>query len=191
MGCSTKKVTDRALVPDDEAARPLECLYRNRSIQVQTLFGVLTLKRNYYYHIMDETGRCPLDQALDLLRGGTPGVVRLICRAAAISSSYDAAAADRLAYGGLEWCGRNFGRFAAEATPSLLQAQAGQTPSQGGPIDIMYVSEDGTGCHYAVLNSWESKAISPMAPPTSAKPSWAAFLPRPEPIRKGGAIARS
>jgi Uncharacterised protein family (UPF0236) len=138
-------LNDRALVPDDEAARPLECLYRNRSIQVQTLFGVLTLKRNYYYHTMAETGRCPLDQTLDLLRGCTPGVARLICRAAAISSSYDAAAADLLAYGGLELCGRNFGRFVAEATPRLLQAQASQPPSQGDPIDIMYVSEDGTG----------------------------------------------
>ena len=138
-------LNDRSLVPDDEPARPLECIHRNRSIQLQTMFGVHTLKRNYYHHLMGETGRYPLDQALDLVRGCTPGVARLICRAATCSVSYEQAAADLLAYGGIDLCGRNFGRFVAEVTPSLLKAQASQAPSQGDEIDVMYVSEDGTG----------------------------------------------
>jgi hypothetical protein len=138
-------LNDRSLVRDDEPARKLECIYRNRSIQVQTLFGVLTLKRNYYHHLMGETGRYPLDQALDLVRGYAPGVARLICRASSCSVSYEKAAADLLTYGGIDLCGRNFGRFVGEVTPILVQAQASQAPSQGAPIDVLYVSEDGTG----------------------------------------------
>ena len=53
-------LNDRSLVPDDEPARALECIYPNRPIQVQSLFGVLTLMRNYYFHQMAKTGRCPL-----------------------------------------------------------------------------------------------------------------------------------
>jgi hypothetical protein len=90
-------LNERALVPDDEPARALECIYPNRPIQVQTIFGVLTLKRNYYYHLMAKTGRCPLDHQLDLVRGNRPRVARIICRACATSFSYEGAAADLLA----------------------------------------------------------------------------------------------
>lgn len=138
-------LNDRSLVPDDEPARALECIYPNRPIQVQSLFGVLTLMRNYYFHQRAKTGRCPLDHQLDLARGNTPGVARLICRASATSVSYEGAAADLLAYAGLELNGRNFGRFVTDVTPGLLAAQASQLPSGGTSIDIMYVSEDGTG----------------------------------------------
>jgi hypothetical protein len=138
-------LNDRSLLPDDEPARALECIYPNRPIQVQTLFGALTLRRNYYFHQMAKTGRCPLDHMLDLVRGNTPGVAKLICRASSIAVSYEGAADDLLAYAGLELCGRSFGRFVAEVTPSLLEAQASQPASKGDAIDILYVSEDGTG----------------------------------------------
>ncbi len=141
-----KLLNDRQLVHDEEPARALETIYEKRSCQVQTLFGVITLWRRYYYHTKAHTGRCPLDHALDLTRGHTPGVARLICRASAQSASYHHAAADLRAYAGVSLESRNFGRFIAEVTPLLRQAQATlpATPC-AQPIPVLYVASDGTG----------------------------------------------
>jgi hypothetical protein len=81
-----------------------------------------------------------------LVRGHTPGVARLICRASAQSASYHHAAEDLRAYAGLSLESRNFGRFIAEVTPLLRQAQAAlpaAEPAQS--IPILYVASDGTG----------------------------------------------
>jgi hypothetical protein len=74
-------LNDRALVADDEPARPLEIIYHGRLRQVDTLFGVVELRRCYFYHTEAHTGRHPLDEALDLVRGHTPGLARIISRA--------------------------------------------------------------------------------------------------------------
>lgn len=137
---------DRHLVPDEEPARALETIYHDRPCQVQTFFGVIALRRRYYYHTKARTGRCPLDHALDLVRGHTPGVARLICRASAQSPSYRNAAEDLRAYAGLKLESRNFGRFIAEVTPLLRQAQAtlpAEVPRKRLPI--LYAASDGTG----------------------------------------------
>ena len=113
---------------------------------MQTFFGVITLRRRYHYHTKAHTGRCPLDHALDLVRGHMPGVARLICRASAQSSSYHHAAEDLRAYAGLSLESRNFGRFIAEVTPLLRQAQAtlpAAVPEERLPI--LYAASDGTG----------------------------------------------
>lgn len=137
---------DRRLVPDVAAARPLETIYEDRPCQVQTLFGVITLRRRYYYHTKAHTGRCPLDHALDLVHGHTPGLARLICRASAQSASYQAAGQDLLAYTGLDLESRGFGRFVAEITPLLREAQASlPARAPAHPIPIFYVASDGTG----------------------------------------------
>lgn len=74
---------ERALLPDDEPARLLELRHTNRVHRVHTLFGPIKLKRSYYHHQRAKHGRCPLDEALDLVRGHTPALARRICRAAA------------------------------------------------------------------------------------------------------------
>ena len=104
------------------------------------------MRRRYYHHTKARTGRCPLDHALDLVRGHTPGLARLICRASSQGGSYDDDAQDLHAYLGLNLEGRNFGRLVAEATPLLRQAQATlPTANTGEPIPILYVASDGTG----------------------------------------------
>lgn len=92
---------DRTLYPDDEAPRPCEARHRNRSRAVQTLFGQIALRRHYYHHQPSGTGRCPLDETLDLTCGCTPSVARLMLRAASQSHSYEQAAADLDIYAGL------------------------------------------------------------------------------------------
>lgn len=139
-------LNDRALVTDDEPARPLETIYHARPRQVDTLFGVVELRRCYYYHTRAHTGRHPLDEALDLVRGHTPGLARMISRAATHSGSYDEAEADLHTYLGINLKSRNFGRLVAEITPALLAAQATLPPAPvAATIPILYVASDGTG----------------------------------------------
>ena len=138
-------LNDRSLIPDAQPVRPLEIIHENRPRQVHTLFGVIGLRRRYYHHTKARTGRYPLDHALDLVRGHTPGLARLICRASSQGGSYDEAAQDLHACLGLNLEGRNFGRLVAEATPLLRQAQAALPAAAAEPIPILYVASDGTG----------------------------------------------
>jgi hypothetical protein len=141
---------DRECFPDDEPARPLETCYRERSRGVQTLFGKITLRRRYYHHRPSGTGRCPLDEKLEIERGCTPSVARLMCRAASQSHSYAEAAASLRIYAGVDLEARRFGRLVAAEAPVLREALSQLAPalSPSGPpvpIPVLYVSGDGTG----------------------------------------------
>lgn len=141
-----KLLNDRTLVPDQEPARPMEVVHKQRDCQVQTIFGVITLRRRYYHHTKAGTGRFPLDHALDLVRGHMPGIARLICRASSMGDSYGGAAADLHAYLGLALESRNFGRLVADVLPELRAAQNSlPAPSLKEPIPILYAASDGTG----------------------------------------------
>ncbi len=138
-------LNDRSLVEDDESPRPLENVHRNRLRHVQTLFGSIELRRRYYHHTAARTGRCPLDEALDLVRGCTPALARLICRASAQCGSYDEGARDLAVYTGLQLESRHFGRLVAEAAPTLRQALDTLPVEDRPPVVVLYAECDGTG----------------------------------------------
>jgi hypothetical protein len=69
-------------VPGD-ASRPGERCVRGQERTLHTLFGEIRVTRNYYYRSQEGTGRHPLDEALGLVDGYTPGVAALVCRCAA------------------------------------------------------------------------------------------------------------
>jgi hypothetical protein len=134
---------------------------------VQTLFGPVVLKRRYYYHVKAKRGRYPLDETLDLVRGHSPILARLICRAASQSASYEDAAQDLLHYAGLHLHGRNFSRLVAEIVPQLHQAQASiSRPTQADAPHILYALSDGTGIP---LRRSELKDVKGKQPDGSAK----------------------
>lgn len=139
-------LNDRELLPDAEPARPHETLYRNRPVCVQSLFGPIQLTRRYYHHKHVGHGRSPLDEQLDLVRGHTPCLTKLICRAAACAGSYAEAASDLNAYSGLQLNARSFPRLMGEAAPQLKEALASlPAASPPTPVEVLYVSSDGTG----------------------------------------------
>lgn len=137
-------LNDRNLIADGGPPHALESLYPDRPRRVQTLFGPIGLRRAYYHHRAARTGRCPLDEALDLVRGCTPALARLICRASSSSGSYQDAARDLAAYTGLEMESRHFGRLVAEIAPALRQAHESLAPARA-QAPICYVASDGTG----------------------------------------------
>lgn len=141
-------LNDRALLPDAQAPRALETHHRERPCRVQTLFGPIVLRRSYYHHAKSHTGRCPLDEALDLVAGShTPALARLICRASTHSGSFNQAASDLNDYSGLQLDSRSFPRLVSEVAPGLRQALATlpAAPPATGAIPVLYVSSDGTG----------------------------------------------
>jgi hypothetical protein len=139
-------LNDPALpLPEDQAQRG-ERGHPNRPKEALTLFGPVPLRRNYYYSEARQEGRAPLDQALGLQAGYSPGVIRLFCRAAA-REPFEAAAADLKAFCGLAVEGRQIQRVAQIMGP-VARSTLEQLPPfthATGPIPILYVAVDGTG----------------------------------------------
>jgi hypothetical protein len=115
------------------------------SRQVDSVFGTLTLRRNYYHSPKTSSGRYPLDEALGLVEGHTPMLARLITRAGA-QSGYQAASEDLRVYGGIQVGGRQIHRLLQITGPQIERALA-RTPAVviSAPIPVFYVSVDGTG----------------------------------------------
>ena len=72
-----------AQVPEPEiSVRAEQRCYRERSCEVLSVFGPVTLRRNYYYPAGPEGG-FPLDRVLGLIGNCTPGAARMLARTAA------------------------------------------------------------------------------------------------------------
>jgi hypothetical protein len=102
----------------DNTSRPGEKCHPERTKQVHTIFGEIELRRRYFYHATRHTGRAPLDEALGLINGFSPGLVRLSARAAA-REGYEAASQDLLALAGIKIEGRQIQRLVNFAGPDM------------------------------------------------------------------------
>jgi hypothetical protein len=128
----------------ENTSRPGEKCHSNRPLEVQSFFGVLHLRRNYFYDTTEGTGRAPLDQALGLANGFSPALIRLCARAAA-REGYEAASQDLAELAGISIDGRQIQRLAAVAGPQI-GSQLEQGPvDETTPVPILYVEVDGTG----------------------------------------------
>jgi hypothetical protein len=139
-------LNDPALpVPQDYSQRGEKC-HTGRPKQFLSLFGPVPLGRNYYHSRVQQQGRAPLDQALGLWAGYSPGVLRVLCRLAA-RFPFEIAASELKAYCGLEIEGRQIQRLAQEMGPLVRQAQQQLPPFKhdSGSIPVMYAAVDGTG----------------------------------------------
>jgi hypothetical protein len=132
-------------VPEDQG-RPGEKCHPLRPKDVETVFGPLTLRRHYYYDPETPAGRAPLDAALGLVEGYSPGLVRLACRAGG-RDTFEEGEKDLLAYGGIHLSARQIHRLVNQVGPAMrAQLESPQPPCQPArPIPTLYVSVDGTG----------------------------------------------
>ncbi|MGP8236219.1 MAG: ISKra4 family transposase [Limisphaerales bacterium] len=128
----------------DNTSRPGEKCHPNRALKVESIFGGIHLRRNYFYDEDTQRGRAPLDQALGLVNGFSPALIRLASRAAA-REGYEAASQDLLEIAGIAIDGRQIQRLANVAGPQIgSQLEAGQVDDTT-PVPILYVEVDGTG----------------------------------------------
>lgn len=130
-------------VPGDQA-EPGERRIPDQARTIHTLFGAIPVVRTYYHRAADGTGRFPLDDALGLIDGYTPGVAMLIGRCAA-EHPFARAEASFLAYTGLAVDARQFPRLAERIGPLVERFLRTNTPSQEKAPPRVYVATDGTG----------------------------------------------
>ena len=114
---------------------------------VMTLLGYVILRsRQYLYNRQEGTGRFPLDQALELIEGYSPGVARCMSRAGALAGSFEAASQDLLTYQGLEIDARQIQRMIERVGPLMAQWRSIQGPVHNPWAgEVFCVSADGTG----------------------------------------------
>lgn len=128
----------------DNASGPGEKCHPNRQLQMRSLFGPVTLRRNYFYNPATGTGRFALDEALGLVESFSPALVRLSARAAA-RQGYEAASADMAALANIQVEGRQIHRLVKAIAPELAaQLEQGHSPDPHA-IPILYVEVDATG----------------------------------------------
>ena len=134
---------DGLQVPDN-ASRPGEKCHPQRAKDIQSLFGTLQLRRNYFYDPQTDTGRFPLDQALGLIQSFSPALVRLSARAAA-KEGYESASQDLAVQAGVTIEGRQIQRLVNLVAPRIAQQLEAGPQTEGDPIPVLYVEVDGSG----------------------------------------------
>ncbi len=145
-GLLEELLNDPALPIPEDSSQPGEKCHVERAKEFLSLFGPVPLRRNYYHSESKATGRVPLDQALGLWAGYSPGVLRVLCRLAA-RLPFEIAATEFKAYCGVEVEGRQIQRIAQAMGPRVRQIQQQLPPfnHESDTIPIMYVAVDGTG----------------------------------------------
>jgi hypothetical protein len=111
---------------------------------IHTLFGDIPVVRNYYHHPDNGTGRFPMDEALGLVDGYTPGIAALIGRCAA-EHPFQQAEKSFAAYTGLKVDARQFPRLAELIGPLAENFLRANLPSKEKTPPRVYVATDGTG----------------------------------------------
>ena len=128
-------------------ARPGEQRSGTQPKMVLTLLGYITLRsRQYLYQPKKKTGRFPLDEALELREGYSPGVAKCMCRAGALAGSFEAAGQDLLTYLGVEIDGRQIQRMIGRVAPQMDRWRQAQAPVHNPTAgEVLCVLADGTG----------------------------------------------
>lgn len=130
-------------VPQD-FAHPGERRVEGQERIAHSLFGDIPLVRNYYHRPAEGHGRFPLDEALGLIDGYTPGVASLIGRCAAEHPFHRAEESFR-AYTGLTVDARQFPRLAERIGPLVERFLRANLPSDEKRPPRVYIATDGTG----------------------------------------------
>jgi len=142
---------DPALEIPGKQARAGEKVHPHRPKEVLTVLGPVNLQRGYFYQPASAgrtrgQGRFPLDEALGLIDGYTPGMAKMMCRAGAVASGYEAASADVKAYTGLEVEGRQIQRMVLLMADDIhAHCQKAPPFKEVKPVAVFYSCVDGTG----------------------------------------------
>jgi hypothetical protein len=115
------------------------------ALQVQGIFGWMTLQRDYYYHPSKAEGHFPADAGLGLEGAYTPALARLLCLEGADESSFEKAAQHLLEVGGIAVESRQIQRVVQRVGEAAVVWQKRESPAAPCDATVMYVSGDGTG----------------------------------------------
>lgn len=128
----------------DNLSRSGEKCHPHRKLQMHSIFGLVELRRSYFYSPEKGRGRFPLDEALGLVESFSPALVRLAARAAA-REGYEAASEDLAALAGIEIEGRQIHRLVTQVGSKVARALQQGEITDPTAIPVMYLEVDGTG----------------------------------------------
>jgi len=132
-------------LPTDVSRHGEEC-FGKQGCTIETVLGPIHLERNYYYDRQMHRGRLPLDEALGLIQGYSPGLARLMCWGGTQSVSYPAASEALRRYGSLEVDPRQIQRLVNEMGPDLAEELDRPVLTEASAAaPTIYVSVDATG----------------------------------------------
>lgn len=117
--------------------------HADRGCEVLSVFGPVTLRRDYY-HPPGPEGGFPLDRALGLIGGCTPGAARLLGRTAA-QLPYAESCQQLQELAGLTVEASQLQRLVQLLGPPAQERLAQLPGPARGPVPEFYVSVDGTG----------------------------------------------
>jgi hypothetical protein len=133
-----------AQVPLTEVCRqPGQRQYRARSCEVLSIFGPVTLWRDYY-HPPGPQGGFPLDRVLGLIGNCTPGAARMLGRTAA-QLPYAEASQQLEELAGFKVDPSQIQRLVQLLGPPAQECIVHLPGPQAKPLPLFYVSVDGTG----------------------------------------------
>lgn len=118
-------------------------LHDQRTRTVHSLLGSFELTRGYYRHA-DESG-CPMDQVLGLVDSYSPGLAKLMCRAAGMDGSYEEAEQTLELYAGIHVSSSQIRNITQQIGPQLKGWSETRTETRCNRVPEFYISYDGTG----------------------------------------------
>lgn len=122
---------------------PEGLLHDCRTRTVHSLLGSFQLTRGYYRNA--EGNSCPMDHVLGLVGSYSPGLTKLMCRAAGMDGSYEEAEQTLNLYAGLHIPASQIRSIVLTMGPELRKWSETRIETRCGQVPRLYVSYDGTG----------------------------------------------
>lgn len=125
------------------AHEPEGLLHDHRTRTVHSLLGSFRLTRGYYRSAAANS--CPMDDVLGLVGSYSPGLAKLMCRAAGMDGSYDEAEQTLELYAGVRIPASQIRSTVQAIGPELKKWSETRTETRCEQVPRLYVSYDGTG----------------------------------------------
>ena len=123
--------------------KPKGTQHDQRTRTVHSLLGSFQLTRGYYRHA--EGNGCPMDQVLGLVDSYSPGLTKLMCRAAGMDGSYEEAEQTLDLYAGVRVPASQIRSIVQSIGPDLQIWSETRSEMRCGQAPKIYISYDGTG----------------------------------------------
>lgn len=117
--------------------------HEKRTRTVQCLLGSFELERGYYK--TEEGWDVPLDRHLGLIGKYTPGLAKMMCRAAGTDGSFSEAEDTLRIYAGAEVPASQIRAVAQQIGPAIAAWSPGREEARCQKVPTLYISYDGTG----------------------------------------------
>lgn len=117
--------------------------HEKRTRKVQCLLGSFELERGYYK--TEQGWDIPMDRMLGLIGSYTPGLAKMMCRAAGTDGSFSEAEDTLRIYAGAEVPASQIRAVVQQIGPAIAEWSPAREEPRSQKVPTMYISYDGTG----------------------------------------------